>query len=236
MLRHATSLGADTSSSCDSEPVSHLPGDIPMTAESVAAFMKKVHRIRFSSMSLVKEKTEEQVGSRLGSRSSSCPILEENQELDEDEVTVVTPTLPSGRRMSHLGHSSGLPGLLSSDFTASVAMATSTMTTAMSTFVSSIKPTKNASSQTSFYVPTSSGTECVPFAGAEDEEKCGIVQGHFPYEELFLMSLPFGPFVRCYSCMMEQAKQKPKCDPGEKKHYTESTIGKHHCGVFPSAF
>ena len=70
-----TQEGPDDDSTSESSMgvPSHIPPNVQMTAESVAAFMKQVNRIRFNSMNVTSQ--EKTVKERPYSRSNSCPNL-----------------------------------------------------------------------------------------------------------------------------------------------------------------
>ncbi|ELU12842.1 hypothetical protein CAPTEDRAFT_219242 [Capitella teleta] len=66
---------AGDSSSSDGEPPSHLPADANLTAASVAAFMKKVNRIRFNTVNVINKPMDDPI---VMSRPRSCPDLNGN--------------------------------------------------------------------------------------------------------------------------------------------------------------
>ena len=71
--------GHDDVTSCSSgslEMPSHLPNDSSLTAASVAAFMKKVNRIRFNTVGVVHKDAH---SDKLSTRPRSCPDLGDSE-------------------------------------------------------------------------------------------------------------------------------------------------------------
>ena len=81
-----------SSSSTDApEFPDHIPDNIPMTAESVAAFMRNVNRIRFNTINITKDRQHYFVNgseSAPHKRSSSCPNIELHRRMSVQEEQI----------------------------------------------------------------------------------------------------------------------------------------------------
>lgn len=88
-------IADDVSTDSDVGLPSHIPASIEMTAESVAAFMKQVNRIRFNSMNTTREKIPRV---KFRCRSTSCPNLVDAKdslcEADEESHDAATQRRP----------------------------------------------------------------------------------------------------------------------------------------------
>ena len=179
---------SDRCSPCTSDTPSHLPPDASLTAASVAAFMKKVNRIRFNTVNVVNKEQENDVPI---ARPRSCPSLENLQGQGRGVSPRSTASLPRERSDTNgkFCTPSG-PHLESKKVEFSVA------TTATSSSMAT-KTTNTIASQTSFCFTTKGGVDAV--VEAQD------LRHYFPYEHLFPLALPnvlpcAPPSTRCQSC------------------------------------
>lgn len=155
-----TQDATDSCSSPDSAGIPHhLPANVEMTAESVAAFMRNVNRIRFNSMNIVHADNREK--NRFG-RSRSFPSLDINEEtgMEENVVTSYTSTSVCNRDI--------VPDFVSSDTNAEFTQITTRTVTSQTSFTKVSKSTNSEDDQVYFCPYMNMFSSVLPWLGATD--------------------------------------------------------------------
>lgn len=170
----------DSSSSCDGEMPSHLPAESNLTAASVAAFMRKVNRIRFNTVNIINKANTIEEEPQM-SRPRSCPDLESNSRGSSPKLSGSLPRASNGRFMTGTME----PKRVEFSFATSSAVVTLT-SSAM------CKSTNTIASQTSFCLTT--------HEGGSTEVEGQDWEHYFPYEHLFPLVLPHITHAVCPKC------------------------------------
>jgi hypothetical protein len=162
-----------------------------MTSASVAAFVKKVRRIRFNSITVAKD---HQLHSLLPvpralSRSLSCPDVNRHDSCSESDI--------------------GVLGESPQQMRAAPANLVSPIVSFRSGQVSPILIAKESvATQTALYVNGYEPTGDMP-------SECQMV----PYELLATLTLPYAPFLQCYACLRRPASGDGKTQTSKNCKY-----------------